>query len=416
MRITLVSEVFLPKIDGITNRLRNTIECLVAAGHQVQVIAPQGSVAEFAGARVVRVPGPPFPPYPGLRICLPDPRILWALFRFRPDVVHVVGPACLGIWALLAARLLRLPTIASYHTDLPRYLAGYGLGRVERGIWPLIRGVHNLARRNLCPSTFTRRELELHGIADVGLWRGGADTKLFDPARRSLAMRERLASDGRIDQPVLLYAGRVAPEKGLHRLRPVLDRLPGVQLAIVGDGPARPELEALFSGTPTRFLGFLRGEELAAAFASADLFVMPSLTETLGFVVLEAMSSGLPVVAADGGGIPDLVRDDETGALVAPDDADAVAQAIRAILDDPARRQRLAAGARAFAEGCDWVAETRGLVAEYEAAFMAARLGPGTGGPRRIVGPRLGSDRPTWRSSLGLIAASSPPSPPTRRR
>ncbi len=365
MRIAIVSEVFFPKIDGITNRLRNTIECLVADGHEVFVIAPADSVAEYAGVPVLRVPGPRFWQYPGLRICLPDPRILWRLFRFRADVVHVVGPVCLGLWALLAARLLSLPIVASYHTDLPRYLKGYGLAWLDSLIWPLIRSIHRLAHRNLCPSTFTKRELESHGIPDVGLWRGGVDTKLFSPARRSLAMRARMVDEGRVDAPILLYAGRVAPEKGLDLLAPVLEALPDCRLAIVGDGPARADLEARFAGTPTRFLGFLRGEELATAFASADLFVMPSMTETLGFVVLEAMSSGLPVVAAPGGGIPDLVLEGETGALADPTNSEKFSQRIREILHDHARRAELSASARRFAEGCDWPSETRDLVADY---------------------------------------------------
>lgn len=386
MRIAIVTEVFVPKIDGITNRLRNTIECMVAQGHEVLVIAPAGSVAEFAGAKVLRVPGPPFPPYPGLRICLPDPRIPWRLRRFRPDVVHVVGPACLGIWALLAARLLRLPTVASYHTDLPRYLRGYGLGFLQRLIWPLIRWVHNLAHRNLCPSTYTKQELEAHGIPDVGLWRGGVDTGLFHPDKRTIEMRRRIASNPTGAGPVLLYAGRVAPEKGLDRLRPVLDRLPDCRLAIVGDGPARASLERHFAGYPVHFAGFLRGEELASAFASADLFVMPSLTETLGFVVLEAMSSGLPVVAANGGGIPDLVKSPDTGLLVDPRDADAFAGAIEEILASRPRQRATAARARAFAESCDWPSETAALVEQYRETIRqweAGRSGRGAGLPRR---------------------------------
>lgn len=373
MRIAIVSEVFIPKIDGITNRLRNTIECLVGDGHEVLVIAPAGSVAEYAGAPVLRVPGPRFPRYPGLRVCLPDPRILWWLWRFRPDVVHVVGPVCLGLWALLAARLLRLPIVASYHTDLPAYLAGYRLAWLDAVAWPLLRWLHSLAHRNLCPSSQTKRELESHGIADVGIWQGGVDTRLFSPDKRSAAMRTRMVDDGRIDAPLLLYAGRVAPEKGLCHLRPVLERLPECRLAIVGDGPTRPELEALFANTPARFLGFLRGEVLAAAFASADVFVMPSMTETLGFVVLEAMSSGLPVVAAPGGGIPDLVLEGETGALADPTDAEKFAWRIQEILRDDARREAYAARARRFAERCDWPSQTRGLVAEYGRTIRRVR-------------------------------------------
>jgi glycosyltransferase involved in cell wall biosynthesis len=372
MRIALFSEVFLPKLDGITNRLRNTIACLTDVGHEVLVFAPETAVSEHAGARVIRVPGLPFPPYPELRATLPDPRIAWQLARFRPDVVHAVGPACLGIWGIAAASALRLPIVASYHTDLPGYMPLHGLGWAQPAAWPLIRRVHNAATLNLTPSRHTRQELLSHGIWNVGLWRGGVDTELFHPERRSLAMRDRL-SDGRPDAPLLLYAGRLSPEKGLESLAWVLDALPGVRLALVGDGPGRPRLERVFAGTPTHFTGFLRGTELATAFASADVFVMPSKTETLGFVVMEAMSAGTPVVAARAGGIPDLVEHDEDGILVDPEQRDEFVAAIRDLLEHRGRRRFLARNARKRAEECTWSAETRRLVRHYEKAIRLHR-------------------------------------------
>ena len=373
MRIAMFTEVFLPKVDGITNRLRHTVAELREAGHEVLVFAPQDAVEEHAGARVVRIVGPPFPPYPGLRIPLPDPRIAWELQRFAPDVVHAVSPACLGIWGSLAARALRIPLVASYHTDLPRYLPGYGLGWVEPAIWPLIRNVHNLAALNLTPSCFTRDELIEHGVEDrVDLWRGGVDTHLFKPERRSLEMRMRL-SDGRPDGPILLYAGRLSPEKNLEVLADVLDAIPEARLALVGDGPARADLEQLFASRRATFLGFLHGEELATAFASADLFTMPSRTETLGFVVLEAMASGCPVLAARAGGIPDLVAHDETGFLFDPERPGACVEAARTLLDDASRRRFHAGLALKFARESNWAAETRRLVRSYRKGIVLAR-------------------------------------------
>lgn len=380
MRIAIFSEVFLPKIDGITNRLRNTIECMTIAGHEVLVFAPETAQAQHAGARVVRVPGLPFPPYPELRATLPDPRIVWELARFRPDVVHAVGPACLGVWGIGAAKALRLPIVASYHTDLPGYMPLHGLGWAQPAAWPMIRTVHNAATLNLTPSRYTRNELLAHGIWNVGLWRGGVDTELFHPERRSLAMRERLC-DGRPDAPLLLYAGRLSPEKNLESLAWLLDALPGVRLALVGDGPGRQRLERVFAGTPTHFAGFLRGEELATAFASADLFVMPSRTETLGFVVMEAMSAGTPVIAARAGGIPDLVEHDEEGILFDPERPDDLVESVRDLLAHRGRRQFLARNARKRAEECTWTAETRRLLRHYGKAIrlhrrssLAARL------------------------------------------
>src|SRR5262249_19455907 len=263
------------------NRLANTIRALVALGHEPLVFAPSGSVASHAGARVVRVPSVPFPRYPGLRLGLPAPRVLLALRGFRPPVLHAGGPAGLGVYGPIAARAVGIPLVASYHTDLPRYLPSYGLGRAEPLLWSLIRQIHGAAHLNLCPSRFTSRELAAHGVPGVGIWRGGVDTDLFHPGRRSLEMRARLAG-GRIDGPLVVSVGRLAREKGPDRLGEVLDAVPHASVALVGDGPDRARLEQVFRGRPVVFTGFLSGELLAAAFASADVFAMTSETETLG--------------------------------------------------------------------------------------------------------------------------------------
>jgi len=380
VKIALLTEVFLPKIDGITNRLRHTLRCLEAEGHECLLLAPDTAVSGHGAARVVRIPSLPFPRYPGVRVALPDPRIAASLAVFRPDVVHAVGPAALGAMGIAAARALGLPIVASYHTDFPRYLPGYGLGFAERAIWPLIRAVHGAAHVNLCPSQFTKEELEEHGVRSVGIWRGGVDADLFHPRKRSLAMRLRL-SGGRPEGPLLLYVGRLSPEKNLASFAEVLDLVPGARLALVGDGPARSELEAalahhLAEGR-VHFTGFLRGEELAEAFASADLFVMPSKTETLGFVVLEAMASGLPVVAAHAGGLPDVVVPEENGLLHHPDRPREAAEAIRRILGDEGLRRLLARLARKTAEGASWSAETRRLLEAYRRAIVLARQARG---------------------------------------
>ncbi len=372
MRIALFSEVFLPKIDGITTRLRYTLECLRDAGHEALVFAPDPAVAEQAGARVVRVPSLPFWPYPGVRGALPDPRIALELARFRADVVHVVGPVCLGVYGVLAARALRLPLVASYHTDLPRYLPLYGLGFAARVGWPLLRRLHNAAHLNLCPSTATRAELRRQGIHSVSIWRGGVDTERFHPARRSTAMRLRLGG-GRADAPLLLYVGRLAPEKRLDSLCAVLDALPDARLAFVGDGPDRHRLKRCFARRPVTFTGFLSGDELAAAYASADVFVMPSTTETLGFVVLEAMSSGLPVVAAAAGGLVDLVRHGSNGVLYDPTRPGESVAAVRELCADRDRRRSLAQQARKTAEDATWPEETRRLVDSYRTAIARAQ-------------------------------------------
>lgn len=386
MRIAVLTEVFVPKIDGITNRLRNTLECFDELGHEVLVIAPDNAAAEHPHARVVRVPSVGFRLYPAVRAALPAWRIGRELARFEPDVVHAVGPACLGVWGTMAARALRLPLLSSYHTDFPRYAKAYGLGEIcARTVWALTKWVHNAAVLNLCPSRFTARELREHGVHDVSIWRGGVDVGLFHPSRRSEEMRRRLCG-GAPDRPLLLYAGRIAEEKNLGVFEEILAARPDVRVALVGDGPARSALAERLDPQRVVFTGFLRGEELASAFACADAFVMPSTTETLGFVVLEAMASGCPVVAANAGGVPDLVTHGETGLLYDPSEEGAAARAVSQLLERaPDSMRALGQKGRARAEASSWMAETEGLVENYRQAITLHR--------RRRDAPRTATPR-----------------------
>jgi glycosyltransferase involved in cell wall biosynthesis len=371
MRIALATEVHAPKIDGISNRVAHTVRELTALGHEVLTIAPAPAEPVCEREQLLCVPGARFPLYPDLVVGAPDPRILAELARFRPHVLHGVGPVAVGVYALLAARLLAVPTVASYHTSLPEYAVRYGYPELESAAWRLLRAAHALAELNLVPSRATRDQLKARGFRVTGLWRGGVDPERFHPRKRSLAMRERLAA-GRLGRPLLLSVGRLAPEKNLHTLAPVLRELSGVSLAFVGDGPERARLERTYRGLPVTFVGALCGDELAAAFASADVFVMPSNTETLGFVALEAMASGLPVVGADAGGIRDLVVHEETGFLYNPAESKGALDPIRRILGSATLSESLARAARAAAERSSWRAETQGLVASYEWAIQRA--------------------------------------------
>jgi glycosyltransferase involved in cell wall biosynthesis len=370
VRIALFSEVFPPKLDGITTRLAATLPELARLGHAVTVFAP-ANAGDFPGVRVVRVPSLLFRPYPGLEAGLPDPRITARLAWLRPDVVHAVGPVCLGAWGVLAARALGLPLVASFHTDLLRYVAGYRLGFAAGALAAWLRSLHGLAHVNLCPSTATRHELMEQGVPRVGLWRGGVDSGRFHPEKRSLAMRARL-SEGRPDQPLLLYVGRLAREKSVESLAWVMDALPDARLALVGDGPDRKRLERVFAKLPVYFAGFLTGDELAAAYASTDVFVMPSTTETLGFVALEAMASGVPVVAADAGGLRDVVRHGENGLLYDPRRRKAALAPIQRLLASRGLARELARMGRKTAENASWEGETLRLVAAYEQARARA--------------------------------------------
>ena len=364
MRIALFTETFLPKVDGIVTRLRHTVEHLQRNGDQVLVIAPDGGLTEYKGAQIYGLSAFPLPLYPELKLAIPRPTIGWNLQKFKPDIIHVVNPAVLGLSGVYYAKTMGIPLMASYHTHLPQYLQHYGLGSLEGLLWELLKGVHNQAQLNLCTSTAMVEELRAHGIERVDLWQRGVDTEMFQPHLNSAKMRDRL-SQGNPDSPLLLYVGRVSAEKQIDKIKPVLEAIPGARLAIVGDGPHRQALEEHFAGTPTNFVGYLHGLELASAFASADAFVFPSSTETLGLVVLEAMAAGCPVVAANAGGIPDIVTDGVNGYLFEPDDPQGAIKATQRLLAAKDAQESIRNNARAEAEKWGWGAATRQLQDYY---------------------------------------------------
>jgi glycosyltransferase involved in cell wall biosynthesis len=366
MRIAIFTETFLPKVDGIVTRLRHTIDHLQRNGDQVLVIAPEGGITEHKGAKVYGITGFPLPLYPELKMALPRPAIGDQLESFHPDIIHVVNPAVLGLAGIFYSKLLKTPLVASYHTHLPQYLPHYGLGMLQGLLWELLKNAHNQANLNLCTSTAMMSELTQHGIERVDLWQRGVDTELFHPDLASWEMRSHL-SQGHPEKPLLLYVGRLSAEKEIERIKPILEAIPTARLALVGDGPHRQALEKHFLGTNTNFIGYLMGKELGAAFASADAFIFPSRTETLGLVLLEAMAAGCPVVAVRSGGIPDIVTDRVNGYLFEPtaDDQSAIAATI-CLLEQQQQRTLMRQNARQEAEKWGWAAATRQLQEYYQ--------------------------------------------------
>ena len=370
MKIAFFTETFLPKVDGIVTRLTRTVEQLGAAGDQVMVFCPEGAPSHFAGAEIVGVPALPLPLYPELKLALPRPAVSDALDQFQPDLVHVVNPAVLGLGGIWLAKTRELPLVASYHTHLPKYLEHYGMGMLEPLLWELLKAAHNQAQLNLCTSTAMVEELRDRGIQHTALWQRGVDTELFRPDRARPELRQRLLGGQSDSNALLLYVGRLSAEKQIERIRPVLDAMPQARLALVGDGPHRQQLEKVFAGSATTFVGYLGGEELAGAYASADAFLFPSSTETLGLVLLEAMAAGCPVVAARRGGIPDIVTDGLNGCLYEPDGMDDGASSFTAasqrLLGNLEQRNQLRLEARKEAERWGWAGATAQLRQYYQ--------------------------------------------------
>ena len=374
MRIAFFTETFLPKVDGIVTRLTKTLQHLVAAGDEVLIFCPEGAPDSYLGAKVVGVPALPLPLYPELKLALPRPAVSEALEQFRPDLVHVVNPAVLGLGGIWLAKSRNLPLVASYHTHLPKYLEHYGMGMLEPLLWELLKAAHNQASLNLCTSTAMVAELAAKGIQHTALWQRGVDTDLFRPELRNDRMRARLHGPHDDTGNLLLYIGRLSAEKQIERIRPVLEAMPQTRLALVGDGPHRQQLERCFEGTPTTFVGYLAGQDLASAYACGDAFLFPSSTETLGLVLLEAMAAGCPVVGADRGGIPDIVSDGENGCLYDPDQPHSLTTAVQRLLGESQTRACLRQAARQEAERWGWAGATDQLRGYYRKVLNQARV------------------------------------------
>lgn len=375
MRIAIVTETFLPKWDGIANTLCHLLDYLEENGHTTQLFAPEGVVPCYGKTRVVHFPSIPFPLYPSLRLAPPmisDMRN--SLLDFEPDVMHVVGPISLGIEALRRAKELHIPTVASFHTDVAGFAEQWGLGLFSNFVWQHLRELHNQAQLNLAPSHFTKQQLAKLGFKRLGVWSRGVNTGLFSPQRRSAEMRQRL-SQGESGQPLLLYVGRLSPEKRIDLLKGALLANPDCRLAIVGDGPQRGWLENHFAGTPTHFTGQLRDEELAAAYASADIFTYTGAHETFGNVVLEAMASGLAVAAPASGGLLDFARHGENALLFRPGDVQDLSKAIARLSRDARLASRLAAAGRETASTRTWQQVLSGLMSDYN-SLLARQFNP----------------------------------------
>jgi phosphatidylinositol alpha 1,6-mannosyltransferase len=372
MRVAVITETFLPNVNGVVTTLCRLLEHLHDHGHEALLVAPDGMLTSYAGAEIIPMRGVPLPSYPELRLTPPQPGLTAQLRRFRPDLVHLAGTMALGVAGRHAARQLGVPLVAAYHTDFPAYTTHYGLGFLRTVAYRYLRWVHNSCAFTLCPSLATIADLRDHGFRRLRLWGRGVDTERFHPSNRSVAWRESVGAQP--DERVLLYVGRLASEKRLDLLADVLPSLPNTRLVLVGDGPLRPALEQRLSGMRAHFTGYLRGADLATAYASADLFVFPSDTETFGQVIQEAMASGLPVVAARAGGAIDMVRDGVTGALFHPGSAAELYTQTLRLVNDPVQCAAMSMAGRAAAERRSWGRVMDELLGHYQMTLQQQRL------------------------------------------
>lgn len=372
MRIVVVSESFLPTINGVTNSVKKVLDYLHEQGHEAIVIVPAaGAPHEYAGFRVHEVPAIAYRQFP---VGLPSPIVQKLIADFRPDVIHAASAFLLGAQAISAGLRLGIPSVAIFQTDVAGYARRNGLGAATKFAWRIVRWIHSGAELTLAPSSASMTDLETAGVERLARWGRGVDLTTYHPRNRyeaaTVRLRERLAPHGEL---VIGYVGRIAPEKQVERMA-ALRGIPGIKLAIVGDGPSLGSSKRAMQGMPVTWLGKLTGGELAAAYASFDVFLHTGTEETFGQTIQEAHAAGLPVVAPRAGGPIDLVEHGVDGYLFDGNSDDQMRAYVEALVLDPALRARMGEAGRRAVLGKSWESLCGELVEYYEAAIASRQL------------------------------------------
>jgi glycosyltransferase involved in cell wall biosynthesis len=377
LRVALVTETYPPEVNGVAATVSRVVEGLRLRGHQLQLVRPRQDRAEAAGdgggGALVLMAGMPIPRYPQLKLGLPAKRALLKLWSTqRPDVVHVVTEGPLGWSALQAALHLKLPVVSDFRTNFHSYSKHYGVGWLRAPVMAYLRKFHNRTACTMVPTEGLRSELAAAGFKGLRVVARGVDTHSFNPGHRSTELRARWGADEHT--MVALCVGRLAPEKNLGTVLAAAEAMRAddrkLRLVLVGDGPDRARLQQ--RSPDTVFAGVQRGTELAAHYASADVFLFASMTETFGNVVPEAMASGLAVVAYDHAAAGQLIRHGDNGLLARLDDSAGFCALARRLAGDLPQARQLGARARETAAQMDWGR----IVESVEDEYLAAIAGP----------------------------------------
>lgn len=369
MRIAIFTDTFSPEINGVARTLDRLAKYLEKAHIEYQIFAPDAGSSVPFEPQVTRLTSIPFLLYPECRIAFPNPlQLKQNIEQFNPTLIHIATPFNVGLFGLNYGKKLNIPMVASYHTHFDQYLQYYHLQIFEKWLWSYMRWFHQSMERVFVPSQSTKETLIKHRIhQDVEIWSRGVDYTFYSPFKRKNDVRTRYQIQ---EKYLLLYVGRIAPEKDIHIVLETFQALPEqikreTHLLLVGDGPLLKEIRE-HNHPQITFTGFLEGEELAEIYASADLFLFPSPTETFGNVVLEALASGVPVIGADSGGVKHLIQHKKNGFLCTPQDTHAFVQAVVHVLTDLDLHRTMSREARKYALGLSWEHIFQRLISSYQ--------------------------------------------------
>lgn len=371
MRLAIFTDTYPPQINGVAPTLARLVKAVESRGGAVQVVTVSDPDA-VSDSQVERWPSIPFWAYPQLQMAAPRrDKALDLIEKWKPNLIHSTTEFGVGLGGLFGAREKRVPFVSSYHTHFTAYLKHYKLSVLDAIGWPYLRWFHNAGRITWAPSEIVRAELEQHGFANTRVWSRGVDANQFHPKFRSNELRAKLGVPE--NGLLVIYVGRLAPEKGIHvaleGMRQVMERNPNVRFALAGHGPDEERCRAT-APPGAVFTGRLTGRALSEFYASGDIFVFPSITETFGNVVLEAMSSRLALVAPDIGATTELATT-ETSLQFRAQDAASLAACIETLVNDAVLRKRISDAAFAVATTRTWDAVFDRLVGDYREALKA---------------------------------------------
>lgn len=366
LRVALFSETFLPKLDGVVTVMCLLMDHFREVGIETMLFSGGKHIDNYQGYPIISItPSLPMPMYPEIRMALPRKGTFDQLKEFDPHIVHIASPMHTGLRFINFAHRLNKPLAMSFHTHVMDMAKFYKLGFLQGFLWRLHRYFYGKADYRWATSKRVQKELLDHNFGATGLWRRGVDSEIFSPKHRDDEMRNRL-TNGNPDKTLLIFVGRLAPEKQIEQIKPVLEAVPNTHLAIIGDGPFRSKLEKIYKDMPVTFAGYLEGQELSAAYCAADIFTFPSAIETFGLVVAEAMATGLPVVTSRVGGIPELIENGENGYIFEPNDIEQMIAYVKDLSDNQQKCLQMGQAAHQSVQHLTWPAIMNELIEDYK--------------------------------------------------
>jgi glycosyltransferase involved in cell wall biosynthesis len=368
MRIALFSDTYHPQVNGVARTLKRLTDYFEKRGIEYKVFVPETEDRKEHYPNVHSFTSFPFIFYLECRTAIANPiTIEKQLKEFSPDLIYVTTPLTMGLVGVRCAKKMNIPLVASYQTHFDIYLDYYKMTWLSPLLWKYMKWFHSNASRIFVPSVETKKHLESKGFQHLSIWSRGVDCETFSPSKRTNRIREAYRLNEKF---TLLYVGRLAPEKDLETLTKIIKFMPpavkeAVQWVIVGDGPLRKEMERDLKEESVTFTGYLNGEDLAEIYASSNLFVFPSASETFGNVILEAFASGLPAIVADKGGVTTIVEDGKDGRIARAHHFESFIEAIEEITGNDELHKSMSRQARIKAERLSWDSIFKKLEFEY---------------------------------------------------